>query len=85
MVARVEITPEALAEAQRLDEPIYSRVLGVIERLKNWPAVSGAKPLRGVLRGHYRIRTGNYRIQFRVQGSTVIVERIGHCDGFYEG
>ena len=85
MSARVEITPNALEQAEALSEPIYSRVLAIVERLKNWPMVSGAKPLRGKLANHYRIRTGDYRVQFRIEGSTVIVERIGHRDGFYEG
>ena len=84
-MTRVEITPEALGQAQELSEPIYSRVIAVIERLENWPAVSGAKPLRHALAGHYRIRTGDYRVQFRVEGDRVVVERIGHRDRFYEG
>lgn len=83
MAVRVEITPEALEQAMELNEPVYSRVMGIVERLKNWPAVSGAKPLRHGLAGHYRIRTGDYRVQFRVAGSTVVVDRIGHRDGFY--
>jgi hypothetical protein len=29
------------------------------------------------------MRTGDYRVQFRLEGGTV-VERIGHRDGFYE-
>jgi mRNA-degrading endonuclease RelE of RelBE toxin-antitoxin system len=52
--------------------------------LRNYPAVSGAKPLRANLTGHYRLRTGDYRLQFRVQGDMVIVEKIGHRDLFYE-
>jgi mRNA-degrading endonuclease RelE of RelBE toxin-antitoxin system len=46
--------------------------------------VSGAKPLRGALAGYYRLRTGDYRLQFHVAGETVLVEKIGHRDGFYE-
>jgi mRNA-degrading endonuclease RelE of RelBE toxin-antitoxin system len=38
----------------------------------------------GRLAGHYRIRTGDYRVQFYVEGETVIVEKIAHRDGFYE-
>ena len=81
--ANVEITPEALARADALNEPMYTRVLHLIERLRNWPDVSGAKPLRHGLAGHYRRRTGDYPVQFRVAGDTVIVEQIGHRDGFY--
>jgi len=69
---------------ERLPAPIKVRVLRLLERLKNWPAVSGAKPLRAGLAGHYRLRTGDYRLQFRVEGETLIVEKVGHRDGFYE-
>jgi len=30
------------------------------------------------------MRTGDYRVQFDVEGETVIVEKIGHRDGFYD-
>jgi mRNA-degrading endonuclease RelE of RelBE toxin-antitoxin system len=84
MSVNVEITQEAYEQAQELQEPIYSRVMAVVERLKDWPQVSGAKPLRGGLAGHYRVRTGAYRVQFRVTGNALVVEKIGHRDGFYE-
>jgi mRNA-degrading endonuclease RelE of RelBE toxin-antitoxin system len=47
------------------------------------PDVSGAKALRGKLAGHYRIRTGDYRVQFTVAGDVVTIEKVGHRDGFY--
>jgi mRNA interferase RelE/StbE len=83
-MANVTITPEALEQSEKLNEPILTRVLRLIERLQKWPQVSGAKPLTGNLAGHYRLRTGDYRVQFRVAGETVIVEKIGHRDRFYE-
>jgi len=68
---------------ERLPAPIKVRVLRLLERLKNWPAVNGAKPLRAGLAGHYRLRTGDYRLQFRVAGKEIIVEKVGHRDRFY--
>jgi mRNA-degrading endonuclease RelE of RelBE toxin-antitoxin system len=56
----------------------------VLVRLSRWPAVSGAKPLKHGLAGQYRVRTGDYRVQFRVSGDVVMIEKIGHRDGFYE-
>jgi mRNA-degrading endonuclease RelE of RelBE toxin-antitoxin system len=56
----------------------------LLERLEKWPNVSGAKPLRGNLVGRYRMRSGDYRMQFQVVNNVVIVEQIGHRDGFYE-
>jgi mRNA-degrading endonuclease RelE of RelBE toxin-antitoxin system len=84
MALSVKITPAALEQAGRLAEPIYTRIQKAIERLENWPKVSGVKALRGRHAGHFRIRTGDYRIQFRLEGQSLIVERIGHRDGFYE-
>ena len=83
MSVTVEITPAALTQVEALDEPIHSRVLAIAERLHRWPNVSGAKPLRHHLAGHFRIRTGNYRVQFRVEGQRIIIEQVGHRDGFY--
>jgi mRNA-degrading endonuclease RelE of RelBE toxin-antitoxin system len=48
-------------------------VLRLLVRWENWPEVSGAK----LLAGRYRVRIGDYRLQF-------FVEKIGHRDGFYE-
>ena len=88
-MANVMITAAAAEQWESLDVIPYGRVLKLLERLKAWPAVSGAKPLRGSLKGHYRMRTGDYRVQFTVVGDakagyTVTVEKIDHRDGFYD-
>ena len=83
-VARVILTTTAQQELERLPLAIRARVAKVLERLENWPHVSGAKPLRGKLAGHFRIRTGDYRVQFAASGDDVTVEKIGHRDGFYD-
>ncbi len=83
-MARVTITPQAARELEELPLTIRGRVLAIMERLERWPAVSGAKALRGTLAGRFRVRTGDYRVQFHLRGERVIIERVGHRDGFYE-
>ena len=83
-MAKVTLMREAAEGLEDLPLVIHSRVLSLLERLKKWPAVSGTKPLTGPLAGRYRLRTGDYRLQFRVEGQAVIVEKIGHRDRFYE-
>ena len=83
-MAKVTLTREAAEGLDDLPLVIHSRVLRMLERLAGWPAVSGAKPLTGPLSGRYRLRTGDYRLQFRVEGQAVIVEKIGHRSRFYE-
>jgi len=85
-MATVLITPQAQKEFDKLPKTIKDRVLSVFERLANWPDVSGAKPLRGELAGRYRIRTGDYRVQFypSADNKTVTVEKLGYRKGFYD-
>ena len=83
-MATVKLTTEAWRQAEELPQAIRTRLLRLVDRLEQWPAVSGAKPLRGNLTGQYRLRTGDYRVQFRVEGDEVIIVKIGHRDGFYE-
>ncbi len=65
-MATVLLTPEAVSDIQGLPAPIVARMQGLIERLGRWPDVSGVKPLTGALAGKYRLRTGDYRLQFRI-------------------
>jgi mRNA-degrading endonuclease RelE of RelBE toxin-antitoxin system len=81
----VDITSEALEQLDGLPAEIVARVERLLERLEKWPQISGAKALSGPLAGHWRLRTGDYRLQFRVEQQTVIVEKIGHRAKFYEG
>jgi mRNA interferase RelE/StbE len=80
----VELTPAAAKELANLPRVMRARVMAIMERLDAWPQVSGCKPLTGPLAGRFRVRTGDYRVQFHVRGNTVVIERIGHRDGFYE-
>jgi len=85
IMAVVIITPEAEEQFAALPRTLKGRVTRLTERLERRPDVSGVRPLTGRLAGHYRMRTGDYRLQFRVEGQRVIVEKIGHREGFYEG
>ena len=44
-------TAESRSQLNSLPRPIRARLLAVFERLVRWPNVSGAKPLRGSLKG----------------------------------
>lgn len=84
VMVTVELEPEAAGQLSELGNPIHARINRILERLKKWSKVSGAKPLRGKLAGRFRVRTGDYRVQFRVEGETVMVEKLGHRNRFYE-
>lgn len=81
---KVTLTPSAADQSEELDNPIHARVLKLLIRLQGWPNISGARALSGDLAGRYRIRTGDYRLQFYIDDNAIVVEKIGHRDKFYE-
>lgn len=83
-MARVMLTPAAARQLAELPLVVRARVARILERLADWPHVSGAKPLRGHMARRWRMRTGDWRVQFVVLGDEVRVEHVGHRDGFYE-
>jgi mRNA-degrading endonuclease RelE of RelBE toxin-antitoxin system len=80
----VTLVYDAATQLGDLPKPIKARMVELLVRLADWPDVSGAKALSGNLAGHYRLRTGDYRLQFRIERGQVWVEQIGHRDGFYD-
>ncbi|MGC8542234.1 MAG: type II toxin-antitoxin system RelE family toxin [Phycisphaerae bacterium] len=73
----VVITPDAQEQFKGLPKAVRAKIIVVLERLAGWPEVSGVKPLRGEMSGSYRIRTGDYRVVFRVHADAITVTRIG--------
>jgi mRNA interferase RelE/StbE len=83
-MAVVRLSADAQEDFEALPSTMKARVLAVFERLERWPDVSGAKPLKGRWAGHYRIRTGDWRVVFRFVSPEVIVVRIKHRSDVYE-
>jgi mRNA-degrading endonuclease RelE of RelBE toxin-antitoxin system len=81
---QVEIGPAAQRQFDELPLPIQARAREVFMRLRKWPNVSGAKPLKGDYAGSYRIRTGDYRLVFKPLGNTKLnVWKIGDRKDVY--
>jgi mRNA interferase RelE/StbE len=80
----VKIADDAAEEFRVLPLAIQRRVRKVIRRLEDWPTVSGVRALSGNLAGWYRIRTGDYRIRFRVKDEAIIVDKIAHRKDVYD-
>ena len=83
-MVKVVFTADAKRELAGIPTVIRLRCYDVLKRLGNWPNVSGAKPLRKEFKGHFRIRTGDYRIVFKPEGSTVWIIRIDNRKDVYE-
>jgi mRNA interferase RelE/StbE len=80
---QIRVEPAAERDLDRLPRVILERLEDIFDRLAKWPQVSGAKPLDDWA-GHYRIRTGDWRIIFRIQRTEVVIVRIMHRSKVYE-
>lgn len=83
-MTRVAISQTALEDLEELPKSINDRILRIFEKLADWPNVSGARALSGNRAGIYRIRTGDYRLLFRVEGDEILIERVAHRRDIYE-
>jgi mRNA interferase RelE/StbE len=84
MLYKLEFTTSALRELHSLDPQAQRRITAKITSLCNDPFPPGVKKLQG-LPGHFRIRAGDYRVIYRVDGPTVtiVIVRIGHRREIY--
>lgn len=84
MPYRLEFTASALRELRSLDAQTQRRVSVRLTSLCDDPLPSGVKKLQG-LPGHFRIRIGDYRVIYRVDGQRVVIVivRIGHRRDVY--
>ena len=79
---RIEYGPTALDDLNSLTERIRTQVLRKIERLKS--GLHGdIKHLRRADVA-YRLRTGDYRILFDLEGNTIVIRKIGHRKNVYD-
>lgn len=80
----VLMTADAEAEFEELNEEIGARVRDIFTRLENWPEVSGVKHLHYDWEGFARVRTGKWRVIFKVEGDVVMIVRIEKRDDVYK-
>jgi len=74
MIWSVRFHPEVEQDLTLLGKAEARRVLKVIrERIAEGEPDKIGKPLRGALAGHRRIRTGDIRIVYRIEGNEIVL------------
>lgn len=82
---RVRLTRSAAKSLVRVDRRSATRLRAALRSLAIEPHPVGHKKLKGV--EGYRIRVGDYRIVYTIDGDELVVEviRIGHRRDVYAG
>ncbi|MDO8675379.1 MAG: type II toxin-antitoxin system RelE/ParE family toxin [Candidatus Omnitrophota bacterium] len=62
---------------------IKGRIQRAIETRLLADPISYGLPLRKSLRGHRKLRVGDYRVIYRIEGRQVIILKIGHRKSVY--
>ena len=80
---RIDISRDARKELERLPTQIQSRIAKAVLALESNPFPHGCKKLKN--RDGYRIRVGDYRILYFVDGKqkVIVVGLIGHRREIY--
>ena len=80
---RVDILPAAVRSIRKLPPEAKRRIQAAIELLADEPHPPAAKKLTG--RPEWRVRTGDYRILYRIQDEVllVVVVNAGHRREIY--
>jgi mRNA interferase RelE/StbE len=79
---QIEYGASAIADLTRLPARARKQILGKIERLERG-LTGDIKRLRGNDVA-YRLRSGDYRILFDVEGSVILIRRIGDRKNIYD-
>ena len=75
--------PEVKDDIRNIPANIRTRIRKAIEnRLQNDPVLYG-QPLRQSLKGHRKLRVGDWRVIYRVEASTVVILMIGNRKDVY--
>jgi mRNA interferase RelE/StbE len=81
MYYELEIRPSAQRDFHRLSPDVARRIARKLERLKN-NLGGNVKPLVSYSIG-YRLRVGDWRVLFDVEGTTILVRAVRHRSEAY--
>jgi mRNA interferase RelE/StbE len=83
-LVKIEWTERAIKDLERLDKPVARRILKRLAGLsKNFQSIV-PEPLTGGLKGMFKLRIGDWRAVYTVEGKIVVIQFIGHRSEIYK-
>ena len=82
-MARIEWTEGAAKDLERLDKPIARRISRRLTWFsKNFQSIV-PEPLSGELKGTFKLRVGDWRAVYTIEGETIVIQFVGHRSEIY--
>ncbi|MBI5594252.1 MAG: type II toxin-antitoxin system RelE/ParE family toxin [Deltaproteobacteria bacterium] len=72
----IQFKPRASKDIEVLSRPIQTRILAKIEQMSN--NLKGDVKQLTDFTPEYRLRVGDYRVLFEIEGRTIIIYRVRH-------
>lgn len=82
MTYNLVYTRRACRDIDKLDYAVKMRLKSALAHLAQSP-VQHSEKLHNPALGTYRMRTGDYRVIFDIEGSDIVVLRVGHRREIY--
>ena len=81
---RVLWTEAPIKDLEQIDKPVVRRILRRIAWFAgNFEKVT-AEPLAGDLKGMFKLRIGNWRFVYSIEGKTIMIQFVGHRGEIYK-
>ena len=82
-MAKIEWNEDAIKDLAKLDKPVAQRILKKIDWLSdNFEKVT-PEPLIGLFKGTFKLRIGDWRVVYTIEGQTLVIQFIGHRRDIY--
>jgi len=83
-LVKIEWTEGATKDLERLDKPIARRILRRLAWFsKNFQSIV-PEPLGGAFKGTFKLRIGDWRAVYTVEGKVIVIQFIGHRSEIYK-
>lgn len=79
---KLEWKESAIKDTKKLEKNISFRIYKKVNELKNGFQLQDIKRLKGS--DEFRLRVGDYRILFSVEGNVIIIWKVGHRRNIYK-
>lgn len=79
----IEWTESAIRDLKKLDKPIVLRTLAKITWFSSNSERAIPEPLAGGFRGTFKLRVGDWRVVYALEGKTVVIQFVGHRREIY--
>ena len=82
-MVRVEWTEGAIKDVEKLDKPVARRILRKIDWFSRNFERLALEPLSGEFKGTFKLRVGEWRVIYTVEGETTVIQFVRHRKEIY--